>query len=337
MSALALLNDLVTIGASQPDRVDRPAIIPIPFHTELVCALLIHPRYTTQAPASERLELASRSLTLLRNILEILGPVNARLDDAFSFSSVHASRASRRGRNTNDHGDAASGSDEEDSERTQGILANKGRLRTCAKDFWHVVGWAFNCSVKHPQRWQHWKVWLAYMLDVLEADYNERERLDLEDHNLGSPTPDARCEFKLLRKSIIVKYVSDVEGRTAAAKRIVRSVFADGGIASLKEFPEVYPNETKEVQNQNGQKRKRGFSMDQSFGGYDFQDDDDSAEQPEMADPEPESSQEDDEGDMSGQDPYLGGTESIALRQRLLKLVSSSHPSLGTRCINQSI
>ncbi|RDL37236.1 Uncharacterized protein BP5553_04669 [Venustampulla echinocandica] len=324
VSALALLNDLVTTGASHPDRINRPAIAPIPFHIELVSALLIHPRYTTQAPASERLELASRSLTLLRNILAILGPINARLDDAFSLEPMNATRASRRGRNTTDYDDGSSGSDEEEPERMQGILANKGRLRTCAKDFWHIVGWAFNCSVKHPQRWQHWKVWLEYMLDVLEADYTERERLDRKEHALNPGTLDARCEFKLLRKCMIAKYLSDVQSRSSAARRIARSVFADGSVASLKEFPEVYPNETKEVKFQNGQKRKRGFTLDRSFGGYDYQDADDPSEQPEMTDPEPESSQDDDEGNLSGQDPYLGGPESIALRQRVLKLLSQT-------------
>jgi hypothetical protein len=195
----------------------------------------------------------------------------------------------------------------------RGVIANKGRIRTRAKDFWHIVGWAFNCSVKHPKRWQYWKVYLDYMLDVLDADWNERERLDLESMK-GS---DRECDYKMVRKSLLVKYLSEVGNKSSAVRRVVRSVFTDGGPDSLKEFPEVFENETKEVI-YNGQKRKRADTMEK-FGDYD-------EDVEELVDGSSSPMREDDDEDedevvIPTVDPYLGGTDSIALRQRVLTLV----------------
>lgn len=316
-SALALLGDLVTSGASHPDAQDKPAFVPIPYHIELVSALLIHPRYTNQSPPDERLELASKSITFLRNTLHILGPINANLVEAFSFAPFTSTRTSRRSRNTLERDDGTSGSDSDDKpERMKGIIANKGRIRRCAKDFWHIVGWAFNCSIKHPKRWQYWKVYLDYMLDVLDADWNERERMD----RITAKESGRECDYQMVRKGLLIKYLSDSKGKSSAMKRVVRSVFADGGSDSLRDFPEVFENETKEVI-YNGQKRKRADTMDQKFGDYDED------EGIQLADGSSSPMREDDEDDeeiIPEVDPYLGGTESIALRQRLLTFVGSS-------------
>ncbi|KAF4628730.1 hypothetical protein G7Y89_g9424 [Cudoniella acicularis] len=321
--ALTLLSDLITAGASHPDCQNIPVIAPIPYHIELVCCLLIHPRYTTQAPPSERLELPARSITLLRNILAILGPINANLDQAFSLEPEVTSRNLRRGRNTTEHDDESSGNDSDDkSERMRGVIANKGRIRRCAKDFWHMVGWALNCSVKYPKRWQYWKVWLDYMLDVLDADYKERKRQDEEIDSVKSHCPDSEAEFILLRECLLLKYLSDVRGRSSAVKRVVRSIFADGGPENLKEFPEVFENETKEVKFQNGQKRKREGTAIQKFGDYEEDDANLEFETARNTDRSSETIPDDEEENTLFQDPYLGGPDSIALRQRLLALLS---------------
>merc|ERR1711939_999412 len=141
--------------------------------------------------------------------------------------------------------DGSSCSDTEDKqEHVNGIIANNGRLRRCARDFWHVVGWAFNCSVRYPRRWTVWKVWLDYMLDVLEHDWTQREQEDLAEED---------C-WNLRRQSLIVKYLADAVDKSYAMKRIVRSAFADANAESLKDFPEIFPNETKKLSY--GQKRK---------------------------------------------------------------------------------
>jgi hypothetical protein len=288
----------------------------VPFHIELVSALLIHPRHTTQAPPNERLELASRSITFLRNTLSILGPLNAKLGDAFSFSPITSTRSSRRSRNTLENEDDSSNSDSEDGpERMRGIIANKGRIRRCAKDFWHMVGWAFNCSVKYPKRWQYWKVWLDYILDVLDADWKERERQDSLAPNMTGDRGGSS-----LRSCLLVKYLAEGKGRSSAVKRVVRSAFANGGPDSLREFPEVFPNETKELKGRSGQKRKREDLVEDRFGDYEDEDAETAVDSSELTDQTPEPFQ--DTQDTSAVDPWLGGTESIALRQRLLALVS---------------
>jgi hypothetical protein len=310
-SALTLLSDLVTSGASHPDAQEKPTFVPIPYHVELVSILLIHPNHTNHSPPDERLAIASRSITFLRNTLRILGPVNASLVEAFSLSPSTSARTSRRSRNAAEIEDGTSGSDSDERyERMRGVIANKGRVRTCAKDFWHIVGWAFNCSVKYPKRWQYWKVYLDYMLDVLDEDWEERKRQD----EASTEGKLSECDYKMLRKGLLVKYLSEVKGRSGVLKRVVRSVFADGEPDSLREFPEVFENETKVVVH-NGQKRKRADTMEVQFGDYDD-------EEPELASsPMREDDDEDDEFVLPDADPYLGGTDSIALRQRILTLV----------------
>lgn len=292
---------------------------PLPLHIELASALLIHPAYTNQA-TPEYVELSSRCLTFLRNLLVILGPINARLDEAFSFSLERTGRNLRRSRNRADLEDGSSGSEtEEGYDHPKGLIANQGRIRKCADDFWHMVGWAFNCSVKYPHRWRYWKVWLEYMLDVLDADWFEREEQDLEalnsfDTKLGVE-PIADCEYNLCRQSILVKYLSDAKGKSGAMKRIVRCAFVDGSPESIKEFPEVWENETREVKPQSGQKRKRDTH---EFGDYDQENENSLSS--EMTEETPELSQETEDTEL---DPWLGGPESITLRQRVVVLVSS--------------
>src|SRR5699024_5024712 len=93
----------------------------------------------------------------------------------------------RWGRRPGYAGDNASDSDMSDGEgrdhdRLRGRMANEGSVWCRGQDFWSTVGWAFNTATLHPHRWRYWRVWLEYMIDVLEADWTERERLDREAH-----------------------------------------------------------------------------------------------------------------------------------------------------------
>lgn len=300
--------------------------MPIPFHIEVISALVIHPRYTTQAHQNERPELASRSITLLRNILEIFGPINASFGEAFSFSPVTTSgRSSRRSRHNAEVEDASSESDTEGRVHPMGgMIANSGRIRRCAKDFWHTVGWALNCSVKHPQRWRYWKVWLDFMLDVLDKDWNERDAQD----KCQNPGSGDEYEYNLVRKSLLVNYLADVKGRSSAMKRVVRSAFADGGLDSLREFPEVFPNETKDLTTTKGQYRKKEAPVYRTFGEYVDDEEESRIDSSQVTDQE-EDLYGDGDDFIPKSDPWLGGPESIALRQRVITLVSSSAPEMG--------
>ncbi|KAH7397737.1 hypothetical protein BKA64DRAFT_708417 [Cadophora sp. MPI-SDFR-AT-0126] len=300
-TALTLLNDLVVAGAAHPEHQDKPTVAPDPHHVELVCALLIHPRPTAQEALN--ILLPSQAILVLRNILINLGPQNANLGDAFSFSHLTSNRKSRSSRIKYE---GSSGSDVEDKqEHVNGTIANNGRIRRCARDFWHMVGWAFNCSVKYPRRWKVWKVWLDYILDVLEDDWTEREQEDLAEED---------C-WELRRQSLIVKYLTDAVDKSHAMKRIVRSAFADGDAESLKDFPEVFPNETKKLRY--GQKRKRDDPLGKMFGSYDNED-----ETEFESDGSPESSQEGDEDEIMPGEDWLGDMDSMALRQRVVMLLS---------------
>ncbi|EKD14641.1 hypothetical protein MBM_07362 [Drepanopeziza brunnea f. sp. 'multigermtubi' MB_m1] len=322
--ALILLTDLVVSGASNPQCASHPAFAPDPYHIELISALLIHPKYTNQITLDKEQDLGSRSITLLRNVLAILGPVNAGLGEAFSLvlGQDSHSRTSRRSRNAVDS-DSGSSSPETDefSKTVSGVIAHAGRIRKCARgDFWNMVGWAFNCSVNYPKRWKYWKVWLGYMLDVLDEDWLERERLDVEaESSDGSADSNDEHESKMLRQSLLVNYLSKAAKSSSVMERVVRSVFAAGDPDDEREFPEIFPNETKEVKHQNGQKRKREELMSRNFVDYDDEEAEvefDSSEQT----PEPNPGA-DETNSISGAD-YLGGMESIILRQRVITLLS---------------
>lgn len=291
-------------------------IAPVPYHIELVGALLIHPKFTNHAPPSGDVDIASHSITFLRNVLAILGPINANLGEAFSFGRDNGLRTSRRSRITLEYDESSS-----DSEPT---VANVVRLQECATDFWRVAGWAFNCSAKYPKRWKYWKVWLDYMLDVLDADWLERERQDGEaGAALDTGSLDGEDEHKMRRQSLLVSYLSQAATSSSTMKRVVRSAFADGGKESLLEFKPVFENETKVVKHQNGQKRKRDGPVDRVIGDYG-----DIGEEVDVtydsSGSTPEHAQDDDDEAGLRSDASLGGMESIMLRQRVITLVRNA-------------
>jgi hypothetical protein len=293
----------------------------MPFHIEIISHLLIHPKHTSQVPQNEHVELASKSIYFLRSLLEILGPLNANLGEAFSLT-LPIPKARRRNRYG---GGEESGDSDDEMEHISGVIANQGRLRRCAKDFWHIVGWAFNCSVVHPNRWKYWKVWLDYMLDVLYADWDERNAQDDKAFRTKiKEDPATQCKFTNLRESLVTKYLADVKGRSTAIRRIVGAIFTDGGADDLQNYPEVFQNETQEVRAQKGQKRKREGEFNNGTSGFgDDALDDQSLLSSQLSDATPPPSQSTDNGEVAP-DPYMGGPESIVLRLRVLALVSTS-------------
>ena len=309
--ALTLLTSLVSSGtATSPT---KPAFLPPPQHLALVATLTVHPSLTTRAKTPEALQAASLALRYLRLVLKLVGPVNAGLHEAFVFIGIGTS--SRRGGRRRTGEDVSPVSDEVDNVNSE--LANASGLWARAEDFWQVVGWVLNCSIAHKRMWDKWNCWLEYMIDVLERDWETRTAEDLE----GGEKKGRRQE------SIIISYLNAGSAATGRERRIMRAVFADGSARSMQEFPEIWRDEVRELRKDTGIKnidKKINIDVD-NYGDY--------------LDEEHESDLEDLptaslSANLAGRRSSsttklvpncadaLGGIESLALRLRLLSLLS---------------
>jgi hypothetical protein len=214
-------------------------------------------------------------------------------------------------------------------------IANAGSLWALAEDFWHAVGWAFNCSVAYPKRWGRWKLWLELMLDVLEADWAERLRMIEEGDGMSKSEP----EEDLLAQSMIVRYLSGRKGSFWNKRRFIRAIFADGSAKALAEFKEIFKNETKERKKSDGTQIKRPVKVDidqDVFGDYLDDDSDDEVEENTTTNPTGEHSPHTMDGIVVAEAQHqqdttapngaerFGGMDSLVLRQRLLSLVRAT-------------
>jgi len=232
--AFNLLLLLASAGSSTSTL--KPAFIPPPQHLALISTLSIHPSFTTRAKSPDKLEAANLALKYLRLLSRTVGPLNVRANAAFAFTT--SANSSRRGGATRRRtGDESPEKEKEDAENVDIELANVNSLWARADDFWHVVGWAFNCSVSHKKRWERWQMWLEYMLGVLEDDWYDRGE-------------EERGE------SLVVRYLN-AEERAGGEKRVVRAVWADGGARAMMEFREVWVGETRERKGADGGEGKR--------------------------------------------------------------------------------
>jgi len=305
--ALNLLKPLLVSGTTA--RTLLPAIIPPPQLIGLIATLSVHPTLTTRAKALDRIQAANLSFQYLQLILKHVGPIRGSLEEAFTF--VGRSTVARRsgGGRRKKTGDGASPS----TDIIEGInneLANAGSLWAQADNFWQVVGWGFNCSILHKRRWERWSAWLAYMIEVLQADWDARAEEDIEEN---------------LEKSLIAKYINSGMSSAGRDRKIVRSVFADGRVKSLAEFGEIWPKETKELKKDGDVKRaeaKIDIQAD-NYGDYMEEENDEDLED---SGSESMSSSLDGNADSSESIPNtaddFGGMESVNLRFRLLSLLS---------------
>ncbi|KAM3065150.1 hypothetical protein ACMFMF_011278 [Clarireedia jacksonii] len=349
MQGLNLLSNVFTAGISHPITASTPACVPSPKYLQIASTLLVHPLHTSHASNKERLEMGSRSISLLRSVLQDVGPRAAHLEQAFAFPTCTTTmgRNTRRGRIVIESHDGESNSDEEiQGDGIKGAVSQQGVFRR-AKDFWHIVGWAFNCSVRYPKRWRYWKVLLEYLLEVLDDDWNEREAMDDEEHqekrqaellsksqenHRTNVEPDLNGdelfrEHRMLRDSLLIRYLNgfDYKYSSAPLRRIVKAAFADGSAQSLKEFPEIFENETKEMKKKSTQKRKRDekidVTTDMEFGDYDEENDDrDTLFETMDGSPSP-----DFKAKTVGTTTYastIGGSDAIVLRQKVMTLLS---------------
>lgn len=259
IAALNLLNSLLCDGIppahAQPN---KPGCVAPPAQIAVLATLAIDPKHTSKLADSAAHEVSSLAMSYLRTILATVGPVNANLRDAFLFRGENGRR-----RRSDEH--AGLGDMESDEDHVRGKTANKGSIWARGQDFWRVLGWAFNCSAQHPHRWRWWQPWLEYMVDVLEADYRERKRLDVE----GEGSQES-YEYRLLRESLLMSYVVPKNSRVSALKPIISALFADGNTSSQAVFKEVFTRENK-VASKSSKKRKRDRVdiENDKFGDYD--------------------------------------------------------------------
>lgn len=253
-----LLNSLLCEGTSNVDAANQPILVPPASQLGVLATLAVQPKHTSKLANSDTHDVASLSLSYLRNLFATVGPIHGNLRDAFIYRGDTGRR--RRSLETLPHNDL-----ESDDDHIRGKTANTGSVWVRGQDFWKVLGWAFNCSALYPHRWRWWKPWLKYMVDVLDEDYLERKRLDAEQQN------DKDCpSFLMVRNSLLVSYIAPKNTRSSPLKAILCALFADGSASSTSTFREVFKNETK-VASTTSKKRKRHHVdlENDNFGDYD--------------------------------------------------------------------
>ncbi|KAI9844438.1 MAG: hypothetical protein M1838_002196 [Thelocarpon superellum] len=339
---LSLLKSLVTAGNSTSDPSSTPAFRPPPQHLALAATLVVHPTLTTRAASRDRIIASNEALSLLRATLQVFGPTNANFRAAFAFVGPGGGRrgpSHRRGGG----GDEDSPESEDNVDAINTELAKHGSLWSLGEDFWHVVGWALNCSVAHPHRWARWKLWLDVMLDILEQDWLDREDLAAEKASKDAGAESSREIEEIFTTSLIVKYLPTELGRYGGNRRVVRAIFADGSAKSMNEFKEVFRNETKEIKKDADTKRNRASRVnvdEEHYGDYFDDDVDDDIDDVGYADDasRPPTGLDSSEAEVEKAAPRkpddastcFGDLESILLRQRLLALLSSLASTLPT-------
>jgi hypothetical protein len=298
-----LLNNILTAGNSYVTSAGEtlPAYTPYPPQLILAATLVVHPQMTTRAKTPEDLQASDEALRFLRNVNNTVGPINADFATVFAIKPSTLSSRQRVARRINP--DSGSGDEDEDDVYTlNSPFANEYSVFAQTTDFWDLVGWAFNCSIKWKKRWERWKLWLEFALDVLDADWEERRR-----------QADKLKDSKPLEESIILRYLDSADSR-AGRRRVLRSILANGEEKALYEFGEVWKDETKErkIKENDVMAPTKKVDLDaDEWGDYDLDVDED-----EVADI-----------DIEGNDTYddFGGVDSMQLRQRFLLLVSGVH------------
>lgn len=265
----------ITGNSISPTNRIAPVTVPAPPHLALAATVSVHPIFTTRTTSREKWEQANLAARLLRLVYQTVGPVNGNLLAAFSFPR-YDSRSTRR---------AHFEDEEHDYDRVrntdslaQGLntaYAGSQSLWTRADDFWHVVGWAFNCACLsgiHTQRWRRYQVLLEYLLDVLETDWQMRDQEDSTE------------------ESLIWHYLELAAGGHARERRILRAIFADGTTRLTNEFRPIFANELKEPVTDNSKegggvkKREVDVNIEQEvFGDYLMQDPSDGSDEGESS------------------------------------------------------
>ena len=294
--AFNLLLNVLGSGAISSNEV----VVPQPQHLAVAATMLVHPKTTTGAELDAEKEAPKIALRLLRLTNALVGSKDAQFHAAFSFTHFESSRRGTRRPDS----PALSEPIHDDKKPLNSSYSRSRSVWTTAEDFWHAVGWAFNCSVLHPARWKYWQIWLHFMCTVLEDDWEEcesrysaakgKEALEKPEREAsrsvgppehgtrkkGRPRKEDRKDDGLgfFRESLIFKYITSniTYGRD---RRIMRAIFADGKPKSA-EFSEVFENELQKPEpkqhSSNSKKRSVKLNLDKGeYGDYQHESDED--------------------------------------------------------------
>lgn len=369
--ALNLLFNTLASGTYASNKV----LTPLPQHLALAATFLVHPSTTTRAQSVHEKDAPDVALRLLRLYCAQVNPLEAKLNTAFSFTR---SKTSRSGRRYYEENGPDSDLRHDETKPLNLELGKTESLWSRAEDFWHAVGWSFNCSVLYPERWDRWQIWLQFMCEVLADDWLQREKeyfalqeqrretsqstaQEGKSETTGSAIQNQDEGLEILRQSLIFQYISAGAGN-ANTRRIIRSIFADGSTASMNEFREVFEKELipldPEKDSAKAKKRDREVNIEkEQYGDYLNDDSDDdptsgissqsrastplegvqrirrskrtrrgtrNALDPTAAEPAPEASDAG-QGHLAHHGSgvsQLGGLESLALRKKLLGILS---------------
>lgn len=324
------LESLLSSGTSisTPAKPYRALLAPTA-QLALAASLVVYPATTTKARSDEDRSGSDAALRYLRHVCTVISPLNDQLRAAFTFPDERSRRRTAASR-----GVAHSPSPDNigDTERLKGLAANVQSLWYRANDFWHVVGWAFNCSVAHKKRWERWKLWLGLMIGLMEKEWEERCRLAKERN---------ADKDKILMESLLWHYIStDDPTNRSNRRRMTKAILAMGTARSIRHFPEIWEDETVEPTLQ-GERQMGLFKIDigkDDMGAF-MQDDEDVAMRDVYDKPNASRSRPSRKAADEGLSPKLdedmpienledavaslGGMDAIQLRQRLVALVSA--------------
>ncbi|KAF2853040.1 hypothetical protein T440DRAFT_418981 [Plenodomus tracheiphilus IPT5] len=325
-SGFEFLHSLLAAGTSisTPAQPYIGSLAP-PTYIAFALSLVVDPFYTTHAFSPDAQKGADAAFRYLQCVhATIDAPAYPTIRQAFTFAEQ---RTRRRVPGYRSEANSLSpGGPGGDVERLAGPAANEKSLWRHAEDFWHIVGWAFNCSVTHRKRWDRWKLWLGIMLDFLEADWDICVK----------ESKDAADPVVTLRKSLIWHYiVGESESTNRSMRRkMVKAILATASPNSQKDYPEVWPQETYDI--------KRKQPQDGPVGEIDFETGNigDYASDEDMEDKLEEPGVEEELAtskssvrvekirNVHDACERLGGQDTIELRQRLITLLARVAESL---------
>ncbi|KAF2001831.1 hypothetical protein P154DRAFT_431876 [Amniculicola lignicola CBS 123094] len=334
-SGFTFLNALLSSGTSVsfPAKPYLAYLAPAS-HLALASTLIVYPFVTTKSKLPDAIKGSDAALRYLRSVLATVPPLDDTLRKAFRFPDERTRRRTLDARNRSR---SPSTHDGREHERLELAAANAQSLWYRAADFWHIVGWAFNCSIEHEKLWERWKLWLELKLDYLEREWDERVKWSKEEDV---------DKQKILMDSLIWHYLSSEDpSQRNNRRRVLKAIFAMAGAQALSTFPEVWKVETEEQKpvDENGHITE-DIDIENDVFGTIMNDDDDiemgdtssiytgagaSTSKPDEKNLKTEQYRpiEDDRAAIA----RLGGSEAIDLRQRLLSLLVQVADHLPTQ------
>ncbi|RMZ74469.1 major facilitator superfamily transporter [Pyrenophora seminiperda CCB06] len=284
-----------------------------PAYIAFASSLVADPKFTTKSRSRDAHKGPDAALRYLQCICTTIdGPAYPTIREAFTFPEERNRRRAP--------GRAAavqSPVDSSDIERIVGEAANEKSLWYRADDFWHIVGWAFNCSIAHKKRWSRWKLWLSNILDFIEADWEVCVKQGKTDEGIDE---------LVLQESLLWYYIVGEESaptNRTRRRRIVKAILGTATPDSLKEYPEIWAKETAEPKKKND---------DEPIGEVDFETgktadydvDEDMQDAPDGVEEDAQESplHDDQVWDLHDAVEHLGGHDAIQLRYRLMTLLT---------------